>query len=34
VNADGGRIQLDVARLQPGAYGVRIGNSIIRLVRQ
>jgi hypothetical protein len=34
VNANGGRVQLDVARLQPGAYGVRIGNSIIRLVRQ
>ncbi|MBL8003434.1 MAG: hypothetical protein JNL05_15880 [Flavobacteriales bacterium] len=34
VSANGGRVQLDIARLQPGAYGVRVGNSIIRLVRQ
>ncbi len=34
VSAAGGRVQLDVARLQPGAYGVRVGNSILRLVRQ
>jgi hypothetical protein len=34
VSANGGRVQLDISRLQPGAYGVRVGNSIIRLVRQ
>jgi len=34
VSATGGRVQLDITRLQPGAYGVRLGNSILRLVRQ
>jgi hypothetical protein len=33
VNATGGRAQLDVSRLNTGAYGVRIGTSVVRLVR-
>jgi hypothetical protein len=33
VNATGGRVQLDVSRLSTGAYGVRVGTSVVRLVR-
>lgn len=33
VNAAGGRVQLDVSGLKAGAYGIRIGTSVLRMVR-
>lgn len=33
VNATGGRAEVDVSHLTTGAYGVRVGTSVIRLVR-
>ena len=33
ISSAGGRVQLDVSALSSGAYNVRIGNSLLRLIR-